>query len=241
MKKLFKAIRQGDLDEVKAILEKNPEAVSSVASPPPKKDIGQSPLQVAVKIGEFDIAYYLMEHGADVNFMEEEAEGVTQRMPVLHDAIRTTFRSLCYKDEEGSAKGLELMRELLERGADPNKKASNTFAALDECVSSANYILDKQSAYPDVQEITEKRLDAALDLLIKHGADLREWADHGHFAGEGETNRELFLDEFIPQPDVTQEFTIRGKRYSTVVKGNEDRTAHTRKVMREYCKKRDLL
>ncbi len=241
MKKLFKTIRQGDLDEVKAILEKNPEAVSSVASPPPKKDIGQSPLQVAVKIGEFDIAYYLMEHGADVNFMEEEAEGVTSRMPVLHDAIRTTFQSLCYKDEGSSAKGLELMRELLKLGADPNKKASNTFAALDECVSSANYILDKQSAYPEVQEIAEKRLEAALDLLIEYGADFKAWADHGHFAGEGETNRELFLDEFIPQPDVTQEFTIRGKHYSTVVKGSEDKTAHTRKVMREYCKKHALL
>jgi len=241
MKKLFKAIRQGDLDEVKAILEKNPEAVSSVASPPPKKDIGQSPLQVAVKIGEFDIACYLMEQGADVNFMEEEAEGVTTRMPILHDAIRTTFQSLCYRDEDSSAKGLELMRELLKRGADPNKKASNTFAALDECVSSANYILDKQTAYPDVQEIAEKRLAEALDLLLEYGADFKEWADHGHFAGQGETNRELFLDEFIPQPDVTREFTIRGKHYSSVIKGGEDRTAHTRKIMREYCKKHDLL
>lgn len=241
MKKLFNAIRHGDLDEVKSILEKNPEAISSVASPPPKKDIGQSPLQVAVKIGEFDIAYYLMQHGADVDFMEEEAEGVTWRMPILHDAIRTAFISLCYRDEDSSAKGLELMRELLKRGADPNKKASNTFAALDECVSRANDILDNQSIYPDVQEVAEARLEAALDLLTEYGADFKEWADHGHFAGEGETNRELFLDEFIPKPDVTQEFTIRGKRYSTVVKGSEDKTAHTRKIMREYCKKRGLL
>ncbi|MBD5113494.1 MAG: hypothetical protein HDT42_13330 [Ruminococcaceae bacterium] len=37
MKKLFKAIRHGDIDEVKAILEKNPEAISSIAAPPPKK------------------------------------------------------------------------------------------------------------------------------------------------------------------------------------------------------------
>lgn len=135
MKKLFKAIRQGDSNEVVAILAKNPEAISSISSPPPKKDIGQSPLQVAVKIGEFDIAYYLMEQGAD-------------------------------------------------------------FA---------------------------------------------EWANHGHYAGEGETNRELFLDEFAAQPDSVRELTLRGRTSSVVVKGDEDQTAHTRKVMREYCRKHNLL
>lgn len=241
MKKLFKAIRQGDLNEVKAILAKNPEAISSIAVPPPKKDIGQSPLQVAVKIGEFDIAYYLMEQGADVDFMEAEAEGVTWRTPILHDAIRTTFQSLCYKDIESSRKGLELMRELLNRGADPNKQASNTFAALDECVARAHSILDNQSAYPAVQDITEKQLAAALDMLIDHGADFAEWAGHGHYAGEGETNRELFLDEFAAKPDSLQEITVRGRTSSVVIDGSKDKTAHTRKVMREYCKKCNLL
>lgn len=241
MKKLFKAIRQGDLSEVKSILSKNPEAISSIAVPPPKKDIGQSPLQVAVKIGEFDIAYYLMEQGADVDFIEAEAEGVTWRTPILHDAIRTTFQSLCYKDIENSRKGLELMRELLNSGADPNKQASNTFAALDECVARAHSILDNRTAYPAVQDITEKQLAAALNMLLEHGADFNEWANHGHYAGEGETNRELFLDEFAAKPDSIQEITLRGRTSSVIINGSEDQTAHTRKVMREYCKKRNLL
>ena len=72
MKKLFKAIRNENLEEVKAIIGKNPEAIRSVAVPPPQKDIGQSPLQVAVKTGAFEIAYYLMEQGADVNFMRKK-------------------------------------------------------------------------------------------------------------------------------------------------------------------------
>lgn len=241
MKKLFKAIRQGDLHEVIAILAKNPEAISSISTPPPKKDIGQSPLQVAVKTEQFEIAYYLMEQGADVNFMEAEAEGVTMATPVLLDAIRTTFQALCYKEIENSKKMLELTEELLKRGADPNKKAFNTFAALDECVARANSILDNQGAYPAVQEITEKQLEAALDLLLKYDADFNEWANHGHYAGEGETNRELFLDEFTAVPDKVQEITLRGRTSSVVIKGDEDRTAHTRKVMREYCKKHNLL
>ncbi len=241
MKKLFKAIRQGNLDEVKAILAKNPEAISSIAVPPPKKDIGQSPLQVAVKIEAFDIAYYLIEQGADVDFMEAEAEGVTMWMPILHDAIRTVFSSLCYKEIENSKKMLELTEELLKRGADPNKQAFNTFAALDECVARAHSILDNQGAYPTVHDITEKQLEALLDLLLKYGADFNEWANHGHYAGQGETNRELFLDEFKAKPDRVQELTLRGRASSVVIKGNDDQTAHTRNVMREYCKKHNLL
>lgn len=241
MKKLFKAIRQGDLHEVIAILAKNPEAISSIAVPPPKKDIGQSPLQVAVKTEQFAIAYYLIEQGADVNFMEAEAEGVTMPTPILLDAIRTMFQALCYKEIENSKKMLELVKELLKRGADPNKRDFNTFAALDECVAVANSILDNQGAYPAVQEITEKQLEAALDLLLEYGADFSEWANHGHYAGEGETNRELFLDEFTAVPDKVQEFTLHGRTTTSVIKGDEDRTAHTRKVMREYCKKHNLL
>lgn len=241
MKKLFKAIRQGDLHEVIAILAKNPEAISSIAVPPPKKDIGQSPLQVAVKTEQFEIAYYLMEQGADVDFMEAEAEGVTMWMPILHDAIRTVFFALCYKNIENSKKMLELTEELLKRGADPNKQAFNTFAALDECVSRAESILDNKGAYPDIQDIAEKQLEAVLDLLLKYGADFNEWSNRGHYAGEGETNRELFLDEFKAQPDTVQTVTLRGRTATSVIKGDEDRTAHTRKVMREYCKKHNLL
>lgn len=48
MKKLFLAIRHGDIDEVKAILEKKPEVIDEPASPPPKKDKGLSPLQDAI-------------------------------------------------------------------------------------------------------------------------------------------------------------------------------------------------
>lgn len=58
------------MEEVKAIIEKKPEFVSCISTPPPKKEQGQSPLQVAIKVDAFDIAYYLIEKGADVNFME---------------------------------------------------------------------------------------------------------------------------------------------------------------------------
>lgn len=244
MKKLFKAIRHEDLEEVKAILEKHPEAISAVATPPPKKDMGQSPLQVALKVGAFEIVRYLMEQGADVNFMEDEETGSDWRTPVLHDAIRVVFQSLCYgeKNIPVSNEGMDLIRELLERGADPNKCASNGFASLDTCLHEAEKILESPSAYGEVQEITEKQLVILLDLLLENGADFEHWAGRGHYPepGPGESNKVRYLDDFVPAPDRVQEFTFRGRKSKTVIKGDLDRTAHTRAVMQAYCRERKI-
>ena len=51
MKKLFTAVRKDDLETLKTVLEKKPELLHCVATPPPKKDAGQSLLQVALKCG----------------------------------------------------------------------------------------------------------------------------------------------------------------------------------------------
>lgn len=72
MKKLFKAIRQKNLEEVKSMIEKNPDLVNCTSAPPPKKDNGQSPLQVALKIGACEIIDFLIKNHANVNFMEAE-------------------------------------------------------------------------------------------------------------------------------------------------------------------------
>lgn len=48
MKKLFTVIRQGRLDEVARILDKNPDLIACLAKAPPKKDDGQSPLMRTV-------------------------------------------------------------------------------------------------------------------------------------------------------------------------------------------------
>lgn len=87
MKKLFQAIRQGDAAAVQELLEKKPELIACTAKQPPKKDDGQSPLQVALKTNHLEIAEYLLDLGADVNFMEAEDCASGWRAPVLHDAI----------------------------------------------------------------------------------------------------------------------------------------------------------
>lgn len=87
MKKIFKAIRDKDFDLVRTLIENKEELVNCVAKQPPKKDDGQSPLQVALKTGALDIAEYLIDCGADLNYMEDESCCNEWRTPVIHDAI----------------------------------------------------------------------------------------------------------------------------------------------------------
>lgn len=242
MKKLFKAIRQKNFEEVKAIIEKNPEAVNSVAVPPPKKDNGQSPLQVALKIGALEIADYLINNGADINFMEAEDDDPGVRCPVLNDAIRAVLMSLCYKNFDESDGSFIIVEKLLERGADPNQRASNGFDALNAAISDAEYILEN-NIYSISWEKAAQQLVKLFDLLIQYGADFKGWANRGHFPEPSpmESNRTRYLDDFVAAEDTVQEFTIRGKKHKVVIKGDVDRTAHIRAVMQRYCKDRGLL
>lgn len=200
MKKLFTVIRQGKLDEVKRIIEHKPNLVNCVSGVLPKKDHGQSPLQVAFKAGKYEIADYLIEHGADVNFMEAEDEDPGLRAPVLFDAISATVISLCYKRFDESELAFGYIEKLVERGADVNKLASNGYDAINWAVSQAELLFERPSVYPQSQKAVRKQLTRILDLLISNGADYVAWAYRGHYAQPypGPTNRSMYIDDFIP-------------------------------------------
>lgn len=200
MKKLFTVIRQGKLDEVKRIIEQKPNLVNCVSGVLPKKDHGQSPLQVAFKAGKYEIADYLIEHGADVNFMEAEDEDPGLRAPVLFDAISATVISLCYKRFDESELAFGYIEKLVERGADVNKLASNGYDAINWAVSQAELLFERPSVYPQSQKAVRKQLTRILDLLISNGADYVAWAYRGHYAQPypGPTNRSMYIDDFVP-------------------------------------------
>ena len=165
MKKLFKAIRDANLDAVKEIIENKPELVNCVAKQPPKKDDGQSPLQVAFKTGNTNIAEYLIDMGANVNFIEDESCCNSWRTPVLHDAINCavmlcrwntndSFRGFqVYSTEERAKEALRLLKKMLDLGADVNAVDSFGNSGLNRFGLQANQIL------PSYNYVEHKELD----------------------------------------------------------------------------------
>ena len=195
MQVLFTKIRQKNLDEVKRILGKHPEAVNEPSGPKPKKDHGQSTLQVALKIGAIEIADYLIDHGADVNFMEAEDDDPGPRMPVLFDSIIGTIMSLCYKHYKVSDESLRIMKRLLDAGADPNAITPYGEDALNCAVHHTRQITNSKTIYSEVQDEAWNKLGKIMDLLIDYGFDYEAWADR-HLYPEphsGPTSRELYF------------------------------------------------
>lgn len=195
MNKLFKDIRHSDIQAVQASISKKATVVNEVYNAKaPKKDIGQSPLQVAIKCGEFEIIELLLENGADADFMEDPALVPPHSvcMSVLHDAIIGAFSSLCYKKYSDSEKYLNLIKRLLENGADPNRKTSSEMFPIGTLVNSAEMILERKEAYPDIQEIAKQRLFETLDLLIKYGANKEEWLNQDFW---GVSNKVHYFEE----------------------------------------------
>jgi hypothetical protein len=56
VKALFSAIRKHENETVRTLLAQDSSWVNACATAPPKKDDGQSPLQIAFKTANFEIA-----------------------------------------------------------------------------------------------------------------------------------------------------------------------------------------
>ncbi len=183
MKKLFTSIRQGKLDEVAAILDRNPEAISCLAKAPPKKDDGQSPLMVAIKSDNLEAAHLLLDRGADVNFRDAvNPYGSNFGAPIWYDAIDQCFMRAGHTVGPGPerSKGyFLLLRRLLDMGMDPNQTTipggrSAWQHALDQYDEFARgtipsyYVEETKAGNRQLREM----LKAVLEELLKHGADI---------------------------------------------------------------------
>lgn len=72
------------------------------------------------------------------------------------------------------------------------QKTSSEMLPIGTAVTQAEMILECKNAYPDIQEITKKRLFEVPDLLIKYGADKEEWLNQNFW---GVSNKVHFLEE----------------------------------------------
>lgn len=195
MKKLFEAIRKGNLAEVTALIEKKPDLISCTAKQPPKKDDGQSPLQVAIKSGNFTIANYLLDCGADVNFMEKESCN-EWKMPVIQDAIMASIMNsrflgvnyengtkiweVCHTKEQFET-AFNVLKRMFDLGADINSHDSYGGSCLGRAILDARQILPAIH-YQDPSWVDERPLNDELkedltkvfNLLLAKGADVHE-------------------------------------------------------------------
>ena len=209
MKKLFKAIRDSDIETVKQIIEKQPELVNCTAKQPPKKDDGQSPLQVAFKTGNTDIAEYLIDMGANVNFIEDESCCNSWRTPVLHDAINCAVMCcrwntndemrgfIVYSTKEKADKALRLLKKMIDVGADVNTVDSHGNSGLNRFGLQANQILPPYNyvehiegnsriftddVHMDLRNVLEVLKDAGADVNYKApniGCSIRDFYREG--------------------------------------------------------------
>jgi ankyrin repeat protein len=176
IKALFTAIRKHENETVRALLAQDSTLVNARASAPPKKDDGQSPLQVAFKTGNFEIAGLLIDRGANVHFMEESALN-EWRTPVLHDALRAaafTARDGKVSSGEAFERAVDLVRRLLSMGVDPNCRDSYGNNALLRALLDARQRLSVEAGFPEkvANETLNRDVRELLQTLIKAGADI---------------------------------------------------------------------
>lgn len=207
MKKTFKILRAGDKEKLKEILDLKPEEIYAVAKQPPKKDDGQSLLQVALKTGQLETADMLLDYHADVNFIESEDCCNEWRIPVIHDAIRCAIMKCRWNSKKYGTDEYELhstkeeaenayliLKRMFDMGADINGKDSYGNSTLERAVMDAVQILPQYSYSEDRIYSDHFKLTAALRedlskifrLLYDNGASI-SWQTR-----DGKTIREIW-------------------------------------------------
>jgi hypothetical protein len=167
----FKAIRSGDIEQVVALVTTDKAYLTVCRVAPPKKDDGQSGLQVALKAGQSAIATLLIEHGADVNFQETSLVN-EWTAPVLHDAVRAALFSTWSLplDTSKPDQALVVLRLLLGRGANTQAQDSYGNASLHRAVLDAKQVLDHPQAATR-QPLLGQQVQQVFASLLAAGAD----------------------------------------------------------------------
>ena len=175
----FKAIRDKDNQKVIGLVSENPEYINITRPSPPKKDEGQTGLQVALKTENFEIADFLIENGSDVNHKTGQP-GNERWFPVLHAAIQATFfNSYTMRvDNTNFEKAFNLLKKMLEKKADPNIKDSIGNDCLTRAFLDANQMIDNPAANLE-STVFLAQINRIFKLIIEYGADIHSRDFHG--------------------------------------------------------------
>lgn len=195
MQKTFQLLRRRDIEGVRQILDKKPEEVNAVSGDKPKRDQGQSLLQVAIKSGHLDIADLLIDRGADLNFIEEPTELNPFCQPVIQTAggravfdcrrmiKRWNGQYQLYSSKEKADQSFKVFKKMLELGADISQKDSHSGTLLQTILIETKEVLPsyywKTKETSDNVLITDELrhdLNRIYDLLIRYGVTADEIA-----------------------------------------------------------------
>jgi ankyrin repeat protein len=187
---LFRAIRNGEQPTVEQLIRANKEFVNVCRNAPPKKDDGQSPLQVAFKTGQFAIANYLIDQGANVNHIEESKIN-EWRAPVLHDALRAAAFNA---GKQHFKHAIALVERMLELRADPNAIDSYGNSCLIRGILDARIVLPHDKTKASREMVAD--LAVIFSTLIKAGADIRALNPQRPSSAVQETEG-TYLEQFI--------------------------------------------
>ena len=193
MQKTFQLLRRGDIEAVRQILDRKPEEVNAVSGDKPKRDQGQSLLQVAIKSGHLDIADLLIDRGADLNFIEEPTELNPFCQPVIQTAggravfdcrrmiKRWNGQYEVYSSKEKADQSFKVFKKMLELGADISQKDSHGGTLLQNILRETKEVLPsyywKTKETSDNILITDELrhdLNRIYDLLIRYGVTSEE-------------------------------------------------------------------
>ena len=113
---LLHAARQGNLDAAKALVD------GGAPIDEPGAGEGETPLLIAAINGEFDVAMYLIEKGANPN-LASKADGVTPLWAAINTEWQPRTRYPQPEEmEHQQATYLDVVKALLDHGADPNTR-----------------------------------------------------------------------------------------------------------------------
>jgi ankyrin repeat protein len=184
IKRIFTAIRDGDIGLIDCLVTENPDVINVRNFAPPKKDDGQSPLQVAFKTGHFDIADFLISRGADVNFVESSSLN-EWTAPVIHDCIRAVaFNSYTLKKNEKSfGRAMTSLHKLIENGASVTSEDSYGNNCLIRAILDARQMINHPNAELG-NGIVLRQFRELFSVLLAAGALLDEKSERRPSARE---------------------------------------------------------
>jgi len=172
IKSFFKAVKAGDLELVKTLYAEIPDLVNTCSISPPKKDDGQSPLHIAYKTGNYEVANFLISKGADVNFIEDSSIN-EWNAPVIHDCIRgVAFNTYSLtENEESFEAALNALKNIIENGASVNSEDSYGNSCLGRAILDTRQIISREFS-DEVSTIVYSQYRALFRVLLEAGADL---------------------------------------------------------------------